>query len=59
MSRELAQVAQRLGCSERTVRRYVREGVLRSRSIVPGRLDLTEKEQRYLRDHWSLLAGIK
>jgi predicted nucleotidyltransferase len=59
MSRELAQVAQRLGCSERTVRRYVREGTLRTRSIVPGRLGLSEQEQRYLSDHWSLLVGIK
>lgn len=59
MSRALEQVAQRLGCSERTVRRYVREGALRSRSIVPGGLDLSEQEQHYLSDHWSLLAGMK
>lgn len=59
MGRELGQVAQRLGCSERTVRRYVREGSLRPRSIVPGRLELSENEQRYLADHWSLLGGLK
>lgn len=59
MSRELARIAQDVGCSERTVRRYVGEGLLRSRSILPGRHEISEDEQSYLSGHWRLLAGMK
>lgn len=59
MGRELARIAQGVGCSERTVRRYVGEGLLRSRSVLPGGLELSEEEQSYLSSHWRLLAGMK
>lgn len=59
MGRELAHIAQGVGCSERTVRRYVGEGSLRARSLSSGRLELSEEEQRYLGSHWGLLAGMK
>lgn len=59
MGRELARIAHGVGCSERTVRRYVGEGLLRSRSVLPGRLELSEEEEVYLSGHWTLLAGMK
>lgn len=59
MSRELARIAQDVGCSERTVRRYVGEGLLRSRSVLSSRHELSEEEQSYLSSHWRLLAGMK
>lgn len=59
MGCQLAQVAQELGCSERTVRRYAREGLLRARGVAPGGLELSEDERRYASGHWRLLSHLR
>lgn len=59
MGQELGQVARQLGCSERTVRRYIGEGLLHGRLLVAGKLELPEQERRYASSHWGLLAGMK
>jgi predicted nucleotidyltransferase len=59
MGAALETVAREVGCSERTLRRYVGDGVLRGRRIVPGRLEISSKEQSYLRSHWALLSQLK
>lgn len=59
MSQRLAGIARDLGCSERTVRRYASEGLLRPRVVANGRLELPASEQRYARDHWALLSVLK
>lgn len=52
MSEDLAKIATALGCSERTVRRYASEGLLRPRVVANGRLELPASEQRYARGQW-------
>ncbi len=59
MSAQFQRVARDLGCSERTVRRYVGEGLLRSRSLGTGRRELSAQERRYIGDHWGLISGLK
>jgi predicted nucleotidyltransferase len=59
MSQALAISAERLGCSERTLRRYVNDGLLRGRRVGRGRLELLAAEERYLGDHWELLRALR
>ena len=59
MGAALETVAQEVGCSERTLRRYVGDGLLRGRRIVPGQLEISGEEQSYLRSHWALLSQLK
>jgi predicted nucleotidyltransferase len=59
MGAALETVAREVGCSERTLRRYVGDGLLRGRRIVSGRLEISLEEQRYLRSHWALLSQLK
>lgn len=59
MGKALAAIADELGCSERTLRRYVREGSLRARESLPRALELPLAEERYLKQHWELLSRLK
>jgi len=60
MSQALVGSAKTLGCSERTLRRYVNEGLLRGRRISTGRgLELSRAEESYLGDHWELLSSLR
>jgi len=59
MGQALADTALELGCSERTLRRYVNDGALRGRRITPRGLEVSFEEEAYLRDHWTLLKGLK
>jgi predicted nucleotidyltransferase len=59
MSQELSAVAERLGCSERTLRRYANEGLLRARRMTRHRLELPFAEESYLTSHWELLNGLR
>jgi predicted nucleotidyltransferase len=59
MSLALAKSAERLGCSERTLRRYVNEGLLRGRRVARRRLELSWAEEEYLAGHWALLNGLR
>ncbi len=54
----LAGSATELGCSERTLRRYIDGGMLRGRRVARGQLELSEAEARYLRGHWGLLSKL-
>lgn len=58
MGRVLAETAIDLGCSERTLRRYVNDGVLRGRRVA-SRLELSSEEESYARSHWTLLKTLK
>lgn len=58
MGQALADTAMELGCSERTLRRYVNEGVLRGRRIT-AQLEFSSGEESYLRSHWTLLKTLK
>ncbi len=59
MSQALSTSAERLGCSERTLRRYVNDGLLRGRRVARRQLELSSTEERYLADHWKLLNALR
>ncbi len=59
MSQALSRSSSRLGCSERTLRRYVNEGLLRGRRISRGQLELSHAEEAYLMSHWDLLSRLR
>jgi predicted nucleotidyltransferase len=54
----LGESAKRIGCSERTLRRYVNVGLLHGRRVAGGQLELSQAEEAYLRDHWTLLSKL-
>lgn len=54
----LGESAKRIGCSERTLRRYVSAGLLRGRRVAGGQLELSRAEETYVRDHWTLLSRL-
>ena len=54
----LRQSAKKVGCSERTLRRYINVGLLRGRRIAGGQLELSHAEEAYLRGHWALLGKL-
>ena len=58
MGQVLADAAVDLGCSERTLRRYVNDGVLRGRRVA-SQLEFPSEEENYLRSHWTLLKELK
>jgi predicted nucleotidyltransferase len=59
MGRALGHTAATLACSERTLRRYINEGILRGRTLEAHRFDLPETETVYLHRHWPLLRGLR
>jgi predicted nucleotidyltransferase len=59
MSQTLSMSAKRLGCSERTLRRYVNDGLLRGRRVARRRLELSSAENDYLAAHWALLSELR
>jgi len=59
MGRALGGTAETLVCSERTLRRYINEGTLRGRRLDGYRFELPEQEERYAREHWELLRGLR
>lgn len=59
MSRILAETARDLRCDERTLRRYLSQGLLRGERAGRGELRLGAAEERYLRDHWTLLSVLR
>jgi predicted nucleotidyltransferase len=59
MGHALASAAREVGCSERTLRRYVGDGLLHGRRIIPRQLEISSEEQRYLTSHWALLSELK
>ncbi len=59
MSQALSTSAERLGCSERTLRRYVNDGLLRGRRVARRQLELPSAEERYLASHWELLHTLR
>jgi uncharacterized protein len=50
--------AKKVGCSERTLRRYINGGLLRGRRIAGGQLELSRAEEDYLRGHRALLGKL-
>jgi predicted nucleotidyltransferase len=59
MGQALGHTASDLGCSERTLRRYIGDGLLRGRRVAYRSLELSSEEARYLRSHWTLLHALK
>jgi predicted nucleotidyltransferase len=56
---ELQILADRVGASERTLRRAVKQGALRGTRLSPRRLRLPEAEKRYIASRWPLFASIR
>jgi predicted nucleotidyltransferase len=54
----LGETAERIGCSERTLRRYINGGLLRGRRVAGGQLELSLAEEAYLRGHWTLFSKL-
>lgn len=59
MSRALTETAEALHCDERTLRRYANQGLLRGERGGRRELRLPYGEERYLREHWRLLSGLR
>src|SRR5918995_7100742 len=59
MGWSLGHTAAAVACSERTLRRYISEGLLRGRALHSRRFELPEREERYVRQHWPLLHGLR
>jgi predicted nucleotidyltransferase len=59
MGRGLAETAESLHCSERTLRRYVNEGLLRGERRGRQEVRLPYGEERYLRQHWEVLSNLR
>lgn len=59
MGRGLAQTAEQLSCSERTLRRYVSDGLLREERPSGQEVRIPFSEERYLHSHWPLLSGLR
>jgi predicted nucleotidyltransferase len=59
MSQALSASAERVGCSERTLRRCVNDGLLRGRRVARRRLELSCVEEEYLSRHWELLSKLR
>jgi predicted nucleotidyltransferase len=54
----LGETAKRIGCSERTLHRYINGGLLRGRRVAGGQLELSHVEESYLRGHWTLFSKL-
>jgi predicted nucleotidyltransferase len=54
----LGETAKRIGCSERTLRRYINSGLLHGRRVAGGQLELSQAEEAYLRGHWTLISKL-
>jgi predicted nucleotidyltransferase len=59
MSRVLSETAEALQCDERTLRRYAEQGLLRGERRGRRELRLPYGEERYLRQHWGILSGLR
>ena len=59
MGQVLGHTADELGCSERTLRRYIGTGLVRGRRVATHGIELSADEARYLRHHWPLLHTLK
>lgn len=59
MSQALSVSAEKVGCSERTLRRCVNDGLLRGRRVARRRLELSHAEEEYLASHWELLSKLR
>lgn len=55
----LAQLADEVGTSERTLRRAVEQGTLRASRPTPRKLVLPLAEREYIRRRWALLARLR
>jgi predicted nucleotidyltransferase len=59
MGLALAETARELSCSERTLRRYINDGLLRGHRLDRHRFELPAQEQMYAHSHWELLHGLR
>jgi predicted nucleotidyltransferase len=58
MGLALGKSAGKVGCSERTLRRYIDGGLLRGRRVAGGDLELSHAEEAYLQGHWMLISKL-
>jgi predicted nucleotidyltransferase len=58
MGQALVVSAEELGCSERTLRRYINGGLLHGRRVARRQLELSHAEADYLYGHWKLLSNL-
>ena len=55
----LRRVAAELSIPERTLRRAAAVGLVRSKRVSERRVEVTLREEAYLRTHWELLGGLR
>jgi len=55
----IQEIANELDSRERTLRRAVNQGTVRSRRLGPRRLQISEEERSYLRSHWKLVVRLR
>ncbi len=55
----LEHLARRVGADPRTLRRAGDQGAIRSTRLSPRRIEVAADEERYLREHWPLLAQLR
>jgi predicted nucleotidyltransferase len=55
----IQELAKELDSKERTLRRAVEQGAVRSRRLGSRRVRISEEERSYLRSHWHLLATLR
>jgi uncharacterized protein len=58
MGLALGKSAAKVGCSERTLRRYIDSGLLRGRRVAGRELELSHAEDAYLQGHWTLISKL-
>jgi predicted nucleotidyltransferase len=58
MGLALGRSAKKIGCSERTLRRYIDSGLLRGRRIARGGLELSHAEEAYILGHWTMISKL-
>jgi uncharacterized protein len=56
---ELKDLARELGAGERTLRRAATDGAVRCERLGPRKRRITDRERRYMVDHWSTLADLR
>jgi predicted nucleotidyltransferase len=59
MSQSLTKLSKEVHCSERTLRRGVRRGLIKAHGIGTRNIELPRSEEEYVRSHWHRLSGLQ
>ena len=59
MNTTVAQLARRIQAEERTLRRAVSQGTVRCDRTSPRRIEVSDREARFLAEHWGRLQSLR